>query len=269
MSTSKLSYAVLEKLADTKAGHNLELAQVSVARFADDRSPIELGVTVPFVARFSLLATTAAVKLLRAAGITLQAGDVVLRVNPSGEVESGPGVELAGDAPQWLADHYAFAFEVHGIDRSAFRPHRLSPVDEDDYPSFYPWIQEITTLAVRGELIDIELDIEPRDPPVRARKRIVLTRNALQVPMDQALVRLALEVDGDYQAPASLANGQYWIALHSDHQPDLKLRVAVHGIAVHAAPGKTAELPPPDEPPPPPSDDRGYEPPRARRNQPQ
>jgi len=236
MSTPKLTYAILEKLADAKAGHHLDLTQVSVARFGDDKSAIELGATVPFVARFALTATPAAIELLRSLHIkVIPVGGLVLGVNASGELESDLDVEIAADVPKWIADHYAFGFAVRGVDRSAFRPYRLSRVDEDDYPSFYPWIQEITTHAVRGELIDVEVDIEPRDPPVSARKRSVLTRSPVPVQLDQALVHLAFEVHGNYQSPASLANGEYWITLHSDHRPDLKLKLAVHDVSIEPA----------------------------------
>lgn len=233
---SQLNYQLLEKLVGVDADHCLKIVKIGVTRFGDDTSEIRLGETVPFVANVKFVVTEPAHRQLRGdLGVVI--GETLFWINNRGEIktdlESAPGVPIEVDSDsvaRWVSDHFEFTFHVRGVDRSVFRPYRREPVSADQFRTVEPWLQEINTTAVRGEVIDIDFDVKPKLPDVRPVRKVLLSTDEVPALFEQATLGLRLEVHGRYDSVAKLKNGRYWIPLHSDDDPDLKLAVVVESV---------------------------------------
>jgi hypothetical protein len=234
---SQLNYELLEKLVDAHANHCLEVVKLGITRFGDDKSEILLGETVPFVANVKFVVTEASRARLRDQQRDLASGDTLFWINNRGEIKTDRDVEIDSDSvARWVGDHYDFTFRVRGVDRSAFRPYRREPVDVDQYATVEPWLQEIQTVAVRGEVIDIDFDVKAKAPGPRPVRKVLLSTREIPLLFEQARLGVRIEVQGNYEAVGKLARGRYRIALRSDDDPDLQLTLVVDTVQPADAP---------------------------------
>lgn len=232
----KLNYDLLQRLVDPHAQHRLDIVKIGITRFGDNKAEIHLGETVPFVANVKFVVNEASYALLKDRYPHIARGDTLFWINNRGEIKTDCDVEIDSDGvARWVADHYDFIFRVRGVDRTAFRPYRREPVDSDQFSTIEPWLQEINTLAVRGEVIDVDFDVKPKPCDARPVRRAVLQRD-VAVRFDQAVLGLRLEIQGKCESVDKLKGGRYWISLHSDDDPDLKLSVLVETVRVVDAP---------------------------------
>lgn len=240
----KLNYQILQCLVDPDSNHSLEIVKVAVTRFGDDRSEIQLGQTVPFVAnvRFVLTARAQAQIKVEYGGL-VGIGDPLFSINNRAEVVTEiEGLEIDADSVgRWISDHYDFTFHIRGIDQSPFRPYHRDTVDVEQFETVEPWLQEINTIAVRGEVIDLDFDVKAKAPhPRRTGSKALLSKSAV-VTFTEGELHLGLEIEGKYASVADLKNGRYWIALHSEDAPDLKLSVKVESVPVQPSPSPQTE----------------------------
>ncbi|HEU4731718.1 MAG TPA: hypothetical protein VFT22_27670 [Kofleriaceae bacterium] len=233
----KLNYDLLDRLVDAHAHHNLDIVKVGVTRFGDDKAEIQLGETVPFVANVKFVVNERTYALLKEHQLQIARGDTLFWINNRGEIKTDCDVAIdSDDIARWVDDHYEFVFRVRGVDRTALRPYRREPVDSDRFATVEPWLQEINTLAVRGEVIDIDFDVKPKTPEPRPVRKAVLSRSAIPAAFDQATLGLRLEIQGRCESIAKLKNARYSIALYSEDDPDLKLSVIVENVWTTDAP---------------------------------
>src|SRR5262249_23261874 len=105
---------------------------------------------------------------------------------------------------------------------------RRERVEADRFRTVYPWIQEINTLSLGGDLIEIEVSIVPvphKKAHTTATSLLSLSDALLQFDDSEVLVQLAVE--GNYPAAAALVKHNYFLTLHSDDGPDIRVAVAV------------------------------------------
>jgi hypothetical protein len=245
-----LNYECLLDIVNLDQGHHLEVVRRDVTRLGNTSSEIQLGQTVPFVATADFVLTDASNRCLRIANCA--AGTTLMTIDSSGVVRCPlPGIPFdSRAAARWIAHHYDFKFHVRGLERSPFRPYSRDPVFEaDQHATIVPWIQEINTSSVRGDAIEIDFDVRPRlPPPGAAPRKPLLAKTKLPVVFDHgAGVKLELAVEGNYDSAQKLVGGTYWITLHSDDQPDLKLEVKV--TSVEELPRKVPSEPAPSDKP--------------------
>jgi len=235
---TKLTYDLLERLVildDDDDSIELKVVTKGVSRLGGDdhdRTRIELGENVVFVASFELHITEDVYDLWEN-DLYLDKRDVgaILAIDKDGNVISPRGYEFDRDEiARWIGEHYEFIFRLTGLERAPFRPYRPQPVDAELYGTVYPWLQELNVISVVGDVIDIEFDARPRKrkPYVRDTELSTDTR----VGFDEAELRLAISVAGNRDALEKLRCREYWIDLRSDTDPDLKLKIKVEKITV-------------------------------------
>jgi hypothetical protein len=164
---ARLTYQVLDDLFTT---HNLyfEVTNVDVRRLRDDRSEIQLGQDIAFVATAAFRASATLTKVLaeRLAANHLAAGDELLVIGPDAELRSDK-LELDEDSVAlWLKDHFEFTFLLNGVKTDAFRSlgeiRVATPVSTGRQSQLVlPWIRLLNTAAVKDDYIDVDVQITP------------------------------------------------------------------------------------------------------------
>jgi hypothetical protein len=173
----KLDATTLYALFKGSLTNYLEPTDIDVKRLRDDRSEIQLGDEVAFVATAAFRVTSLGAGVLAGAQTGLQVlrdlakEDVLFAIGADGELVSS-NVPLDHDSvSQWIADNYHFAFLLNGAQHAAFGPVgrvRLNPDDNKASQSrMLPWIQKLNTAAIKEDYIDIDVKLEPpATPPV-------------------------------------------------------------------------------------------------------
>jgi hypothetical protein len=172
----KLDATTLYTLFKTPISNYLEPTAIDVTRLRDDRSDIQLGDEVAFVATAAFRVTSLGASTLASAvpgGLQvllrdLAKEDVLFSIGADGELVSST-VPLDNDSvAQWVTDNYDFAFLLNGARHAAFGPVgrvRLSPDDTKAMQSrTLPWIQKLNTAAIKEDYIDIDVRLEPAPP---------------------------------------------------------------------------------------------------------
>jgi hypothetical protein len=176
----KLDASTLYTLFKQPINNYLETTDIDVARLRDDRSEIQLGDEVAFVATVSFRVTSLGASTLASAvqgglGVLLRdlaKEDVLFSIGADGELVSS-NVPLDNDSvAQWIADNYVFGFQLNGARHAAFGPVgrvRLSPDDtKPAHSRALPWIQKLNTAAIKEDYIDVDVKLELAPPTTTA-----------------------------------------------------------------------------------------------------
>jgi hypothetical protein len=161
-------------LLDQLVPSMLEITNVDIKRLRDDRSEIQLGDEVAFVATATFRLTADGVGALKrnvpaVATRELAAGSRLFSIGADAELSSELLTVDEDSAARWLADHYDFAFLLDGAPHGPFRPVGQIRVPPDDQPSSsftrevaVPWIQKLNTAAIKGDYVDVDVQISPK-----------------------------------------------------------------------------------------------------------
>jgi len=247
----KLDYQVLDDLF--KANHLfLEVTNVDVRRLRDDRSEIQLGQEVAFVATAAFRASSSAVKHIgeRLDARDLAAGDELLVIGPDAELRSDK-LEIDEDSVTlWLKDHYEFTFLLNGQTSEAFRNIGAVRVTTDvpaGHPQqmSLPWITRLNTAAVKDDYIDV--DVQIIELPVTAvslpPKELVLINDFVEDGVQTRRLAARLEMHVHPDLIEHVIGQRYFVALDAPG----RLRLAVHFEAVpddqkaHLPPGEVTK----------------------------
>jgi hypothetical protein len=253
--TSKLLDAIL----DTDGKPELTVEADEVLRFDDDTSrELQLGQSEALVATADFRLTTSGLAALVAANQSELKSDLakanaepLFSIDNTGEITTTLPFKIDDSVTTWLAAHYDFNFRIRGVERAPFAPYRRERVDADKYRTIYPWLQVVNTLAVRGDLIEIEVSIDPVSRKRPRARGALLTKGDWLVPFDDNDLIVKLVVEGNYDTASQLVKHNYWITLHSDDGPDLRVAVNVGIVAKPDA--TTSPTTPPAVPPPQPT----------------
>lgn len=231
-----LNYQVLDGLFNDKLF--LEVTDVDVRRLRDDRSEIQLGQDVAFVATAKFRASNTAIKALadRLAASHLAAGDELLVIGPDAELRSDK-LEIDEDSVAlWIKDHYDFAFLLNGSASDAFRklgPIRVATEIPADRPSqiTLPWITRLNTAVVKDDYIDVDVQISPRAPsssPTKAANLVLV--NDFVVERGPAKLKAWLELNVHPDLFDDLVHHDYLIDLAAPGKLQLAVRFEPAGV---------------------------------------
>ena len=223
----------------TTLSNYLEPTDLDVKRLREDRSEIQLGDEVAFVAAVAFRVTSQGAAELTGATTTtgpttgpqglqilkdLSKEDILFSIGPDGEIVSS-SVPLDNDSiAQWIANTYDFTFQLNGSHHPAFGPVgrvRIAPEDAPGTKSRIPlpWIQKLNTAAVKDDYIDVDVKIEPRASPVPSTTGLMkyvfgsttednaqfLAQIVLQIPAAVDLSKLSIPIPiGDCKDGAQL-----------------------------------------------------------------
>jgi len=224
-----LNYELLTEIVDLDKGHHLEVNAVEVTCLRDVSRGIAIGDILPFVAVTQFLLTrdnTLSRKIPNCEHKT-----VLMYIDERGAVKSDiAGVDLdATSVARWIAEHFRFDFKARGSERSQFvQCERAAVIDE--HTTYLPWIQEINTSSLRGASLDVDFTVTAKAPPVTGTKSQALlkvVKDGLELRFDDACVLLQLRVFGNYASAEDLELNRYWLTLHSDTKPDLRVAVDI------------------------------------------
>jgi hypothetical protein len=174
----KLNYTLLDRLLDTPEGVGLEVTDIDVKRLRDDRSEIEFGQDIAFVATGSFRLTHAGRDILGRiqAFNDVAVGTELFAIGPDAELRSQAIAIDEDSVALWLADRYGFKFTLNGKDSDLFhevgqvrlRTKVPGPHHEPDAPVALPWIRKLNTAVVKDDYIDVDVVIDEPDtgPPV-------------------------------------------------------------------------------------------------------
>jgi len=261
---AKLDYQVLDDLFNA---HHLflEVTNIDVRRLRDDRSEIQIGQEVAFVATAAFRGSPTAVKQLadRLDAHDLAAGDELLVIGPDAELRSDK-LEIDEDSVTlWLKDHYEFVFLLNGQPSDAFRNIGAVRVTTDvpaGHPQqmSLPWITRLNTAAVKDDYIDVDVQIVER--PLTATsappKELLLINEFVGDGVQTRRLAARLEMHVHPELIEHVIGQRYFVALDAPG----RLRLAVRFEAVpddekaHLPPGDTTKPeahPAPRQPPPP------------------
>lgn len=172
----KLDATTLSRwFSNTPLSRYLDPTDVDVKRLRDDRSEIQLGDEVAFVATTAFRLTAEAMTALQDAHIDAEVfrdlgkEDALFSIGADGELVSS-SVPLDNDSvSQWIADHYDFQFLLNGAPHAAFGPVgrvRLSPDDATAVQRTLPWIQKLNTAAIKDDYIDVDVKLALVPAPI-------------------------------------------------------------------------------------------------------
>jgi hypothetical protein len=161
----KLTFEILDSLGDP-----FDVTNVDVKRLRDDRSEIQLGQEVAFVATASFRVTPDARTKLASAlpDAALADGDELLAIGSDAELRSDLPIDEDSVA-RWIHKHYRFDFVLNGKCSPALRPFGPITVKADDPGKtadelVLPWLTKLSTIQVKDDYIDVDVQISERDP---------------------------------------------------------------------------------------------------------
>ncbi|HET7505027.1 MAG TPA: hypothetical protein VFK02_28610 [Kofleriaceae bacterium] len=185
----KLNYQDLEdvRTADGMPPDWLEVTDVDVKRLRDDRSAIQPGDEVAFVATASFRVTQDAIaKLKETSGQStsiyddLIPGDELLVIGPDAELRSEKVAIDEDSVALWIAEHYAFTFLLNGREHAAFdevgriRVTTNSPTTHKPRLAL-PWIRTLNTAEIKDDYIDVDVRIGVPPPPPTPKPGVPMT----------------------------------------------------------------------------------------------
>jgi hypothetical protein len=173
----KLTYEALDHLV---AGGqiNLDITNVDVKRLRDDRSEIQLGQEVAFVATAAFRINGDGLTALKAAApkgalSNLAAGNELLVIGTDAELRS-EHCEIDEDSVAlWLHDRYKFKFTLNGKHRDdgrdVFTPMgqvhiKTGSPEQHPHKLALPWLTKLNTAEVKDDYIDVDVRIEESEP---------------------------------------------------------------------------------------------------------
>jgi hypothetical protein len=168
----KLTYEVLNEIVHASEGAEaIEVVNVDIKRLRDDKSDIQPGDEVAFVATGSFRLAdpnTTVLDRLMGHGLDIAVGDELFAIGPDAELRSKKLPLDEDSVALWLAQNYKFTFLLNG-DEGAFGP--LGPVRittpspaSHDAVLVLPWLQKLNTAAVKDDYVDVDIRIDSVAP---------------------------------------------------------------------------------------------------------
>lgn len=246
----KLNYAMLETLIQKAA---LEITNVDVKRLRDDRSEIQIGEDVAFVATASFRLTPLGATLLHKlpGSEQIAVGDELLMIGADAELRSETIAIDEDSVALWLAERYTFTFLLNGEARHLFRDVGRVRVNTKSPPSHptdlaLPWLKKLNTASVKDDYIEVDVRIEenellppppPEPEPTRwqlADERSIAFRNGEQV-VD---LDVDLEVDVEARPLHELVGKKFRLQLKHADDPEAAITLVLTVVDRCASKGK-------------------------------
>lgn len=225
----KLNFDILDRLE-----HPLEVTNVDVKRLRDDRSEIQLGQEVAFVATASFRVTPEAQTALGplVPNAALAVGDELLVIGSDAELRSDLPIDEDSVA-RWIDKHYKFDFVLNGKPSPALRAFGPITVKTDDAGTtddkfVLPWLVKLSTIQVKDDYIDVDVQIsEPGQTSSQGSSDAVFRGQVATPKLDPVtasqtggegplVVELALELVAASSDLATLAGQTFRVGLIAD-----------------------------------------------------
>jgi hypothetical protein len=254
-----LNYDILKTIAvDSMKNPRriLEVTDVDVSRLRDDRSEIQIGDEVAFVAAATFRLTVEGAGSLQAMAIadaaTLVVGGELLVIGPDGELTSDVLPIDEDSVSLWLAEHYSFTFLLNGADNGPFVPINRIRVKPGSSPHNkpkleLPWLRKLNTALVKDDYIDVDVRIDDSDPSTN-RPGPAAWRSAIAFKpsdMNRSVVIASLVLDGSDAAIAKLGGKTIHVPLDGCSNLADDVRLAITFEHKDSVSGGEALPPPP------------------------
>jgi hypothetical protein len=243
----KLTYEVLNEIVHASEGAEaIEVVNVDIKRLRDDKSDIQPGDEVAFVATGSFRLAepgTTVLDRLRGRGLTdIAVGDELFAIGPDAELRSKKLPLDEDSVALWLAQNYKFTFLLNG-DEGAFGP--LGPVRittpspaSHDAALVLPWLQKLNTAAVKDDYVDVDIRIDsvapaalPPPPPAPIALVLPEVTTSVTSGAQRFDVSLAVTAEITAQSAAQLVGATMQLPLKTQHPDgDIVLVFTVKGV---------------------------------------